>query len=186
MNKEAEKIFSDSFHEAEKLYKEKNYLESLKKYKKILNLNPKHISILNNIALNYEKLNENNEAINYYEQCIQILPNERVIIHNLANAYCKTDRYLDALPLLKKIINEDYQKEANHEKLALCLFYTQTKDETKSFIKLAITNFPNNTLLNGLLGKTLLHLNLHKEGIKYLQKSTGLIEFNDAGVKYLS
>jgi|TARA_B100000795_G_C22771646_1_gene428148 tetratricopeptide (TPR) repeat protein len=186
MNKVADKKFSDIFHEAEKLYKEKNYLESLTKYKEILNLNPKHISVLNNIALNYEKLDDNNEAINYYEQCIQILPNESIIIHNLANAYCKTDRYLDALPLLKKIINLDYKKETNHEKLALCLFYTQTKNETKNFIKLAITKFPNNTLLNGLLGKTLLHLNLHKDGIKYLQKSTGLIEFNNNGVKYLS
>ena len=186
MNKNVNEIFSESFHEAEKLYKEKNYLESLIKYKKILNLNPNHVSVLNNIALNYEKLDNYNEAINYYEKCIQIVPKEIIIIHNLANAYCKTERYLDALPLLKKIINLDYKNEPNHEKLALCLFYTQTKNETKNFIELAIIKFPKNTLLNGLLGKTLLHLNLHKDGLKYLQKSTGVIEFNNSGLKYLS
>ena len=43
-----------------------------------------------------------------------------------------------------------------------------------------------NSLLNGLLGKTLMHLNLHKEGLKYIQESTGQIEFSNSGVKYLS
>ena len=53
MNKDSNQIFTDNFYKAEKLYKEKKFLQSLKKYKELLTLNPKHISVLNNIGLNY-------------------------------------------------------------------------------------------------------------------------------------
>ena len=188
MNKDTDsnKIFIDNFSAAQKLYEENKFLESLVAYQKLHNQNPKHISVLNNIGLIYEKLNNYKEAIRFYERCNQIHSNEVILIHNLANVYFKVGRYVDALPLLKKIINSNYQNEYNSEKLSVCLFETQTKTETKKFIEYAISKFPKNTLLNGLLGKTLLHLNLHKDGLKYLQKSTGLIEFNNNGVKYLS
>ena len=186
MSKDNNQIFNDNFYKAEKLYKEKKFLQSLKKYKELLTLNPKHISVLNNIGLNYEKLRQYDEAINYYEKCNEILPNQTILMHNLATMYCRLERFKDAIPLLKIIINSDYQKEANHEKFAICLFNEKNKKDTKNFIEMAIIKFPNNNVLNGLLGKTLLHLNLHKEGIKYLQKSTGLIEFNNERIDYLS
>ena len=186
MNKNIKQEFLNNFSEAEKLFKNKNFLESLVIYKKLLNQYPKHISLLNNIGLIYETLGQLDEAIFYYEKCNQILPNQNIVLHNLANVYCKTEKYFDALPLLRAIINCEYKKEDNHEKIALCLFYTKTKKETKNFIEIAIAKFPNNKLLNGLLGKTLLHLDSHSDGLKYLQKSTGLIEFNNIGVKYLS
>ena len=179
-------FFIEKFNEAQKLFKEKKFSESLIKYKKILHENPNHVSILNNIGLNYEQLDNYIEAVNYYEKCNQIAPNEKIIVHNLANAYCKTENFLKGLLLLKKIINLDYGKEANHEKFAVCLFNIKSKIETKKFIEAAIVKYPNNKLLNGLLGKTLLYLNLHKEGLAYIQKSIGFIEFNDNGVKYLS
>ncbi len=180
------KVFVLKFDEAQKLFVEAKFSESLKKYQILLKENPQHVSVLNNIGLIYEELKNFNEAIIYYNKCYKIIPKEKTIIHNLANAYCKVERYLEALPLLKEIINLDFKNETNHEKLALCLFYSQSKKETKNFIELAVKKFPNNKFLNGLLGKTLLHLSSHKEGIKYLQKSTGLIEFNSTGVKYLS
>jgi len=96
------------------------------------------------------------------------------------------ERYNEALPLLKKIINLDYQNEANSEKFALCLFNLHTKEEAKKFIKLAMSKFPKNNFLIELYAKILLHLNLHREAIILLQKSIGLIEFNDNEVKYLS
>ena len=183
---EIDKIFLDNFTQAENLYKENKLLESLKKYQKLYNQNPKHISVLNNIGLIHEQLEDYKEAIRFYERCNKLLPNEIILISNLANVYCKTERYLDALPLLKKIIHSDYQNETNCEKFALCLFETQNKEETKKFLETAISKFPKNNLLNGLFGKTLLHLNLHRDGLKHLQQCTGIIEFNDNGVKYLS
>ena len=186
MNSKITQEFADSFGEAEKLFKENKFLESLRIYKILLKKKPEHVSVLNNIALIYERQGKFDEAISYYEKCNQILPHRDIFIHNLANIYCKAERYIDALPLLKKMTNLEHGNESNFEKLSICLFYTQTKKETKNFIELALAKFPNNILLNELLGKTLLHLSVYKDGIRYLQKGTGLIEFNDKGVKYLS
>ena len=186
MNNEIVQKFLDDFNEAQNLFKENKFLESLEKYKILSQKNPKHVSVLNNIALIYEKLDNYKEAIIYFEKCIKILPNENILIHNLANAYCRSEKYIEAYPLLKKIIHLDYANEPNCEKYAVCLFYTKTKQETKEFIDSVMSKYPKNSLLNGLLGKTLMHLNLHKEGLKYIQESTGQIEFSNSGVKYLS
>ena len=47
----SEEAFRSLYIRMEKLYKEKKFLQSLKKYKELLTLNPKHISVLNNIGL---------------------------------------------------------------------------------------------------------------------------------------
>ena len=184
MSKDTEQFFIDSFTRAGALYKEKKFLESLTLYKELLSIKPNQINILNNIGLNYEKLRRYDEALSCYEKCYHIHPNE-VTINNLTNIYCKLERYIDALPLLKKIINSNYQNEVNHEKYAICLFNTSNRKDTKNFLEIAIIKFPNNNALNELLGKTLLSLNFHKDGVKYLQKGTGLIEFNNKGINYL-
>ena len=185
MIKNTEQFFIDNFTKASALYKEKKFLESLTLYKELLSIKPNQINLLNNIGLNYEKLKQYDEALNYYERCDQINPNEVIIINNLTNIYCKLERYIDALPLLKKVIDSNYQNESNHEKLATCLFNIDNRKNTKNFIELALITFPNNNILNELLGKTLLSLNFHKDAIKYLQKGSGLIEFNNKGINYL-
>ena len=185
MNEQINKNFLDNFYKAEKLYKEKKLLESLEIYKILYKENPNHVSVVNNIGLIYEKLKRFDESVIFYEKCNKLLPNQAIIIHNLANMYCRLERYIDAFPLLKKIINTNLKSEANYEKYALCLFYTQSKEETKNFIESVLSKFPKNIVLNGLLGKSLLHLNLHREGLEYIKKCTGFIEFDDNGVKYI-
>ena len=186
MSKDIEEIFIENFNKASELHKEKNFIKSLTIYKELDRLKPNQISILNNIGLIFEKLEQYTEAINYYEKCNQINPNQVIIISNLTNIYCKLEKYTEALPLLKKIIDSNYQNEYNHKKLATCLFNTSNRKDTKDFLELAIIKFPNNNGLNELLGKTLLSLNIHKDGVKYLQKGVGFIEFNNKGINYLS
>ena len=186
MNKEIDQIFIDDFSEAEILYKQNKFKESLEKYKSLLKIQPDHISVLNNIGLVYEKLNDFNKSIDFYKKCNEIKPNQVILIHNLANAYTQLERWADALPLLKSIIDIDFENENNSEKYALGLFNIKSKEETKCFISAVIAKYPDNELLNRLLGKSLLHLNLHSEGLKYLQKGSGFIELNADGVKYLN
>ena len=185
MSEKLDQTFIDNFSKAENLFKNKKYLESLKIYENLLLKNPNHLSVMNNIGLIFERLGKFNEAVHLYKKCYELLPDQVTIIHNLANAYYKLERYIDALPLLKKILKTDFKYEFNCEKYALCLFYTQTKEETKVFIESVLLKFPENKLLNGLLGKTLLYLNLHRNGLNHIKKSTGFIEFDDNGVKYI-
>ena len=185
MNNEINQRFIDNFLEAEKLYKDKRFNESLEIYKALLEDQPNHISVLINIGLVYENLGELNKTIEFYKKCCELKPHQALQVHNLANIYSRLERWTDAFPLLKKLINIDFNNENNTEKYALCLFNIKSKEETKCFINSAISKYPDNQLLNRLLGKSLLHLNSHKDGLKYLQKASGFIEFSTDGIKYL-
>ena len=90
------------------------------------------------------------------------------------------------MPLLKKIIDIGLDHEGNCEKYALCLFNTKAFKETKDFITSIHLKYPKNDLLNRLLGRSLLNLNLHEEGLKYLQSSHGFIQLTPNGIKYLT
>ena len=88
--------------------------------------------------------------------------------------------------ILLKIKDVDFENEGNTEKYALCLFNTGSSRETKQFIDSVMDKYPDNQLLNRLLGRLLIHLNDHVEGLRYLQKGAGMIEFDQAGVRYLN
>ena len=45
--------------------------------------------------------------------------------------------------------------------------------------------FPNNAYLNSMMGYYLLETNRHKEGLNFLKKGTGFIEFNNDTVKII-
>lgn len=184
MSKELSQEFINNFYKAESLFKENNFLDSLKIYESLLKENPEHVSVLNNIGLIYERLKKLDKAKILYKKCNTIIPNQIEILHNLANVYFKLKEYKEALPILQKIINPNFKYEVNCEKIAQCLFVIQTKKETKKFIDSVLPKFPNNKLLNILLGKSLLHLNLHSRGLEYIQKNEGIIEFSESGVKY--
>ena len=184
MNKELSQEFINNFYKAESLFKENKFLDSLEMYESLLKENPEHVSVLNNIGLIYERLKKLDKAKILYEKCNNIAPNQTEILHNLANVYFKLKEYKYALPILQKIISTKFKHEINCEKIAQCLFSTQSKKETKNFIESVLPNFSNNILLNILLGKSLLHLNLHSTGLEYIQKSAGFIEFDEGGVKY--
>ena len=186
MNSEVTQKFIDEFSEAEKLCNENKLHASLEKYMVLLKQQPNHIFVLNNIGLVYEKLGDFENSIAFYKKCNDLKPNQPVLIHNLANAYTQAERWEDAMPLLQKIIDTDIQNENNAEKYALCLFNTKTKEETKNFITSTISKYPENQVLNRLLGRALLYLDCHSEGLKYLQKGSGFIEFDSEGVRYLN
>jgi len=186
MNHKVNQLFVDKFTEAENLFKENRFNESLEKYQTLLKDHPDHIYVLNNMGLVYEKTGDLNKSLELYKKCNELMPNQAVLIHNLANVYTQLERWADALPLLKSIIDSDLGNEKNAEKYALCLFNTSSKEEVEHFISSVISKYPDNKLLNRLLGRALLYLNAHIDGLKYLQKGSGVVELDNDGVKYLN
>ena len=186
MSSEVSQKFIDGFSEAEKLCNENNLHASLEKYMALLKQQPNHIFVLNNIGLVYEKLGDLENSIAYYKKCNDLKPDQPVLIHNLANAYTQAEKWKDALPLLEKIINTDFQNENNSEKYALSLFNAKSKEDAKNFINTVISKYPENQVLNRLLGRSLLYLDRHVEGLKALQKGSGFIELSPEGVRYLN
>ena len=174
----ADNDLKNKFYFAQKLFSEKKTDESIKIYKDILKENPNFIPALNNLGTAYEFLGNLAEAENYYFKCFSINSTEHVLINNLSNIYLKQEKFNQALIYLKKslALNSNQKKIINE--LALCLFNTNKSQEAISFCKNQLKIDPNNNFLNKILGKNMIKLNNHAEGLNYLRIATGFIEFN--------
>ena len=186
MNKELDLNSQKEFFEAEKLFKEKKFNNALKHYQNILKKFPNHLAVLNNIGQIYELQGKYEKAMEAFKKCYEINSNEKIFIHNLANIYFLKKDFVNSMPLLKKVIDIGLDHEGNCEKYAISLFNIKAFKETKDFITLIHLKYPKNDLLNRLLGRSLLNLNSHVEGLKYLQSSHGFIQLSPKGIKYLT
>ena len=66
---------------------------------------------------------------------------------------------------------------------AQCLFELNLTSETDIFCSKALKKFPENKNLKTFYGKNLLRSNRHAEGQKYLNESSGMIEFGEKDFK---
>ncbi len=178
--------FVDRFHEAERLCNENRLDESLRQYQALLAEQPGQLAVLNNIGLVYEKLGNYEQSVEYYRRCHEKHPEQVIFANNLANSLSRLGRWNDALPLLEKLVQTDFDHEKNAEKYALCLFNARSSAETRSFIESVLSRYPGNARLKRLLGRSLLALDRHAEGLHHLQQGAGVIEFDDTGVSYLT
>ncbi len=184
MNKTSPELIKN-FSNAEKLFSQGKYYEAIKKYKKILISYPNLIIAVNNIGLCYEYLNQLEDSIKCYKKCSITIPKEKIFINNIANIYYKKKDYNNAIKELEKSLLIDDSQAEIIEKTANCLLKLNLKDKAHLFFKKYIKKIPKSTLLNTLYGKNLIALNKHKEGLEFLRKGTGFIEFNENKVNII-
>ena len=184
MNKPDPELIKD-FSEAQKLTGEKKYHESIKKYELILKKYPNLLTAINNIGLNYEHLGLLDKSIHYYKLCCDKAPKETVFLNNLASIYYKQMDYLNAIRIYEQSYSINNNQEEVVEKLASSLVDARLNKKADLFLRNTLKVFPNNTHLNSLMGYNLLSLNCHKEGLGFLKKGPGFIEFNNDSVKII-
>lgn len=86
------------FEQANTLYNNGNYVEAIDKYKSILD-NGKHSAALYyNLGNAYYKLNNIAPSIYYYEKALQLAPNDKDILNNIAFARNMTIDEIDIIP----------------------------------------------------------------------------------------
>jgi hypothetical protein len=71
------------------------------------------------------------------------------------------------------------------EKLISSLIEAKLGERAEFLLRDNLEIFPNNVYLNSLMGYHLLATNRHKEGLDFLKKGTGFIEFNNDTVKII-
>ena len=173
------------FSEGEKLFNEKKYKESIKKYEIILKKYPNVIAAINNIGLAYEYLGLFDKSIYYYKLSCDKAPKEKTFLNNLGNIYYKQKDYLKAIAIFEQSYNINNKQEKMMEKLISSLIEAKLEKRAELFLRDILKIFPNNANLNSLMGYNLLALNRHKEGLDFLKKGTGFIEFNNDTVKII-
>ena len=173
------------FSEAQKLTGEKKYHESIERYEIILKKYPNLVTAISNIGLNYEYLGLLDKSIYYYKLCCDKVPKEKIFLNKLGNVYYKQKDYLKAIAIFEQSYNINSRQEEMIEKLISSLIEAKLGERAEFLLRDNLEIFPNNTYLNSLMGYHLLATNRHKEGLDFLKKGTGFIEFNDDTVKII-
>ena len=177
---------------AENLYTLGNIQKRLKKFNQALvsfeeaiKLKPHFSEAYNNLGSTLKSLNKYEEAILSYKKSIKINKSNFEANYNLANLFFFLENYIEAIDYYKNIINLETRNEESCEKYTICLSKTGKKNEVKDFVLNIISKYPNNRVLNNLLGQSLLALNYHKEGLSYIKKGAGFLQLDKNGVNLL-
>ena len=99
------------FEKGNKLYNQGDYLEAIEAYKQILDTKNHSAELYFNLGNAYYKLNGVAPSIYYYEKALQLDPNDKDILNNLAFAKNMTIDAIDTVPeawttkIIKKIAN---------------------------------------------------------------------------------
>ena len=184
MNEPNPELIKD-FSEARKLTGEKKYHESIQKYELILKKYPNLLTAINNIGLNYEHLGLLDKSIYYHKLCCDKVPKEKIFLNKLGNIYYKQKDYLNAIEIFEQSYNININQEEMIEKLISSLIEANLGERAELLLIDNLKIFPNNAYLNSMMGYYLLATNRHKEGLNFLKKGTGFIEFNNDTVKII-
>tara|TARA_B100000686_G_scaffold20346_1_gene18736 strand:- start:3576 stop:5141 length:1566 start_codon:yes stop_codon:yes gene_type:complete len=104
MDKKKELTTEEIFDLAVKSYKNKNFHQAEKLYKKVLTTHPDHSNTQINLGNVYQKLDKYNEAKDCYEKVIQLNPDDPDAYYNLGNVYKKLDKQQEAINYYNKTI----------------------------------------------------------------------------------
>ena len=90
----------------DKNYKQGNYPEALEYFKKYIQKQPEDALAYNMIGHLYKKINENeniDEQIEYFKKAIELKPDFRSAVRNLAFAYYRAEKYIEAIKTFHKL-----------------------------------------------------------------------------------
>ena len=117
--------------------------------------------------------------------CCDKSPKEKIFLNKLGNVYYKQKDYLKAIEIFEQSYDINNRQEEMIEKFISSLIEAKLEKRAELFLRDILKIFPNNAKLNSLMGYNLLSLNRHKEGLDFLKKGTGFIEFNNDTVKII-
>lgn len=128
-----------------------SYEQSLAKFKKAIRLNPDNGRAYLYTAELYRRLNEDARAIEYYEQAIDVAPEDAAINNNYGAYLCGKKKYDEAFRYLKlALLNPVYPDRAEvYENIGVCY-------EAQGNIKMARENFIKAISLKPYLSNSLL------------------------------
>lgn len=99
------------FEQGNALYNDGNYTEAIEKYQAILKQGKHSAELYFNLGNSYYKLNNIAPSVYYYEKALQLAPNDKDILNNIAFARNMTIDVVDTIPevgfskLINNIIN---------------------------------------------------------------------------------
>ena len=178
-------IVSDNFKKA------KNFLDN-KEFDKAEDLLKENLKITNN---NFETLfllgsisgikKNFSSSENYFKQAININPMNSNALMNLAIISQKLNKLEDAIDYFKKSLELNSKNVNSLCGIAHIFEKKNNLKSAKEYYQSVLDIDPNHHVANHSLGKLLLKLNKHREGLKLIQKVSGIIRFQQNEFKII-
>ena len=185
MNNTKKEDFQILFLKAKNLINSRNFLKAIEILKSILFYKPNFTPALNNIAYCYFQLNKFDDSEKYYLLCSKKEPLNTQILNNLALLYSKKKYLHKALLVLQKSLEINLEQLNVVEKIGYCLIELNKYSEANVICKKFLKKYPTNNFLTSYYEKSFFKLGKNIEGLKFLQKKTGFIQFDDDKVKII-
>jgi len=123
-----------------------------KAYRKALELDPRSVEVLNNLALALAREGREAEAIQLYERALRLRKNDPITEQNLGVAYFRARRYAEALPLLGAFAKRTPSFQAL-DLAGLDLFALDRYHEAAAYLERASQADPRDLPTLDILGK---------------------------------
>jgi Flp pilus assembly protein TadD len=124
-------------------------------FREALDLDPKSVPILNNLAIAVARQQRETEAISLYEKALHLKPGDSVTRRNLGVAYFRARQYQPALPLLESSAKEAPSFQA-FELAGLDAFALDRYELAAHYLEAAHHAQPNDLETLDMLGKAYL------------------------------
>jgi len=132
------------FEEANYFFKQNNFVEAEKLFKKILKNHPERISILRNLSLTSLKLGKKEEAIYYISKVVELSPYDLNYKIDLCEILIEFDEIVEAKKIIKKLI---FEKKKNSRIYSNYLKIFQNIHQPNLYVS-KIENFINTGVIN--------------------------------------
>ena len=116
---------------------------SKKIYEQAISLKPSYAPSYSNMAKSLIEENNRNPAVKYLKKCLELDPNFREGINNLANIYSTSGNPKKAIPLYLKILNKNEKDPEINLNIAIAYFFEKNYDLAEKYFKISEQLIPN-------------------------------------------
>lgn len=159
--------------------KSSSFSEAIKLFEDIIKKNNSDFRSYYFLGTSYLQLRKLDLAELNLRSSIELNKNYISAIHNLGITLSLKNNFSEAKEQFLRVLDIEPKSLDTLIELARNYELSNNLNHAKKYYEEALKIDINNKIVNGLLGRMLIHTGFHKLGLNYLKKSTGLIRFNE-------
>jgi Tfp pilus assembly protein PilF len=107
------------------------FAAAMKSFLEVIRLNPEFAQAHNGLGLAYQMLGNQEKALAHYQRALELKPDYSEVRNNMARVYLNQGKFRQAIPLLKKALDDVFLKERYlaESNLGWALFNTGQEEE---------------------------------------------------------
>jgi tetratricopeptide (TPR) repeat protein len=164
-------------------YHAEDYGKAVTGLQKVLTKSPSDVEVAYTLARSYLELEEDKNAIPYYQKAIELDTTKNVWMYELGLIFYNQDQYADALKYFIMAGNAGYQASNDYlENIGFAYLYTNDVENGMKNLSTVLSRKPNNSELLSDVAQAMYQSKHYDEALTYYQK---LIELNSKDSKAL-